>query len=1047
MMVPPKLAGYMKPPVAHASLVAVLLTAAGCLYLPRGVPDAMVDGGPLLEAYTWQEDFESGSTSGWESYPPFQDTAYDFTIYPGYYRAPEELRGNIFSGGEFYAPSGIRPPRHEEGSTYYLVRGYKPDGMQGQRLGMWVKTPALWSSDSLTVSFDYWAEDRLGGSAIEVHLAGGDGVRYVHRFDSVRRNWTDVSLSRSAFRDPVSGNIMPGGVSIDAMAVLMDMEETDPSAYAYLMVDNVRMDARRLVRPDYASPDVSRYRHWEHGLVESVYGPGDALEVDLGLPATASNVTMDLSFGSEEEPRHSVALEGSGGSWRIPGGYDFGPDSPFGPWRATVRAEMADGSVVEDPLRIWRLDNPPAERPRLLFGPEDIAELRERASEGRGKELFDSVRTSAERARASLPPEDGNIGVYLDDYLLRDIASYFALLRGPAYNILYNALVYVIDEDEEAGEYAREGLLRMSGWDTWVHPNFVRMGRSTYYPVGITAANLALTFDLVYPLLSPQDRQAAREGMQRNAIEGGWSEYFLNNRVANHTSNWIAGTTAGPLLGILAMYDSPADFPAEFHGLAEKWFAHMDATYLPEGSYGEGIGYQVLSVYKGTRALASLVNAFGATEIASTVPIMRSHLFATYITIGDHTNLEMGDNYNDLSRSLHNVAWLAHHSEDPVPNYWFSLNPGKHYWEYLWPLNRDNIVHPSEYLNPSRIFPGRGSAVLRTNWEEDGVALHFRAGPHFNHTHADQGHFNMWAHGEMVALEGQISMYYDDPYFWSYNVHAGAHNVLIVDGNIQSQELGDFVDEVPAFGNHARMLASAIDESAGLVHSDLTPVYARHLRKYERSAAFTPAGNFIVWDAIESHGDEHQFDLFYHPPVQGRTIIGDGQAVYTGEKARLTVDALYPSNAVLSEREVPTGLRELRAHPEPPARRSHVVRIGTPGPAASADFLTAYLPSSIDAAGAPEASLIEVAGGKGVHIDEGDHEVVAIHAPGGVSHEGVETDGSMVMIVMREGTVERVWALQATRISIAGGEAHRSDAPEDVVLAAGPGRAWQSVGQ
>ena len=129
-----------------ASLLAVFLA------FPMAVSGSCPD---LLEDFVWEEDFESGTTSGWESYPPFQDTAYDFTIYPGSFIDPSELRGTTFSGGEYYPPSGLTPPNTREGNSTYLMRGHKPEGTQGQSLGMWCKTPGLWSADNLTVSFDY----------------------------------------------------------------------------------------------------------------------------------------------------------------------------------------------------------------------------------------------------------------------------------------------------------------------------------------------------------------------------------------------------------------------------------------------------------------------------------------------------------------------------------------------------------------------------------------------------------------------------------------------------------------------------------------------------------------------------------------------------------------------------------------------------------------------------------------------------------------------------------------------------------------------------
>ena len=41
----------------------------------------LIEAGPVLEAFTYRADFESGSVGAWSSYPPSQDTAYDPTIW------------------------------------------------------------------------------------------------------------------------------------------------------------------------------------------------------------------------------------------------------------------------------------------------------------------------------------------------------------------------------------------------------------------------------------------------------------------------------------------------------------------------------------------------------------------------------------------------------------------------------------------------------------------------------------------------------------------------------------------------------------------------------------------------------------------------------------------------------------------------------------------------------------------------------------------------------------------------------------------------------
>lgn len=1041
------------------------LAMASILALPMGLLATQ----PILEPYQWQEDFESGTTEAWESYPPFQDTAYDFTIYPGRYVPPNELRGNIFSGGEAYPLSSVAPPPTAgEENEYYLLRGFKPDGTSGGSLGMWVKLYHLFSADNTEVEFDYWLDDRIGTGALEVHLAGGDGQRYVSTIENpARREWERLRLSGTDFSSKQTGAPLPPGISLDAIAVMIVMVESDPSAYTYLAIDNVVIDANRSPRMDFSTPEVVRYKHWEHGIVERVHDAGEPLELNATLPGNVEEASLELSFGVHPEHSRRVALSGSGQQWGLEGGYDFPGEDPLGPWLATVTGYRGGEPVIQDTFRFWRLAQPPQERPRTIFSAEDVAVLRERAQDTeRGNELYSRIVRNAERARTReageaagvssvtspgafsgpLPPESGDIHVYYEDYLLRDIGSYFTLLRTTGYDALNNAFVYLIDGDEEAGDYARQVMLQVTGWDTWLHPNFPRLGRSTYYPIGQVAIGFALTYDMIHPLLSEEEKEAIREGIMRNAVEGGWKEYFLHNRVANGTSNWISGAAAGPMLTILSMYDSHDAFPSEFAGLGEKLLSHLKWSYLSDGSYGEGQGYQAFSVYKSGNTMVALKQAYGVTGLIDNSHYAKSFLYPIYIAIRDISFIGMGDNYNEIvpGRAFRHLAPLAYLQRDPLLTHFFSLNPGNDWRELVWPIQTDIAQAPDDLLPPSRVFDKHGSLVFRNSWEADGSALHFRAGPHFNHTHADQGHFNFWSHGEMLAYEAELSMYYDDPYFWSYFVHAGAHNTLIVDGNIQSQEFGDFDDDVPAFNNHARLLSWTTDGTSGLARSDLVPVYSRYLDRYERSLAFTPGGNLIVMDEMQSNGGDHDFHLFYHPPIQGRTEISGDHAVYSGEEAQLVIKPLAPDQALLDFHRVPTPIRELRAHPNPPAQHHHVLRVGLPSATSSATFLTAYLPS-LQADDPATVVPLPLDGGHAVELEEDGASVTIAFSNGEINLGAISANARQLMATGGTANPDRLWVLDATSLAVDGNVILES--PEGVsAVFERVGATWQSVG-
>ena len=46
----------------------------------------------------------------------------------------------------------------------------------------------------------------------------------------------------------------------------------------------------------------------------------------------------------------------------------------------------------------------------------------------------------------------------------------------------------------------------MSEWPTFVHPHILNQGQFTYWPVGLTILDLALGYDWVYDLLTPEEQ-------------------------------------------------------------------------------------------------------------------------------------------------------------------------------------------------------------------------------------------------------------------------------------------------------------------------------------------------------------------------------------------------------------------------------------------------------------------------------------------------------------------------------------------------------------
>ena len=196
------------------------------------------------------------------------------------------------------------------------------------------------------------------------------------------------------------------------------------------------------------------------------------------------------------------------------------------------------------------------------------------------------------------------------------LLAYFDVLNRARQRIASNAVVGWLDQEAEAVESARAALIDVSRWHRWAPPWFEAHGQHTYYPAGQLASAVALGYDLLHDQLTADERRVMRTALIERSILPTWREYVLDNRVMAHTSNWIAHTVGGALIAAAAIEGdtTPAEqaqIEAAVHGLLLKIESHMAASFLPDGSYGEGISYQEFDLETLGPMLHALERVFG----------------------------------------------------------------------------------------------------------------------------------------------------------------------------------------------------------------------------------------------------------------------------------------------------------------------------------------------------------------------------------------------------------------------------------------------------
>jgi hypothetical protein len=614
--------------------------------------------------------------------------------------------------------------------------------------------------------------------------------------------------------------------------------------------------------------------------------------------------------------------------------------------------------------------------PRLYFEARDRDTLIARTRNPQLGELWEHLQTTARNTRATgeLPPGGKIFGMLDEEYLLPSLLGYFGAMNQARSRIAHNALVAYLKDDAEARRAALSAMIDVARWERWEPPWFTAHGQHTYYPAGQLAAEMAFGYDLLYDHLSESERALIRRALIEKAIIPTFKEYVADNRIMANTSNWIAHTVGGALIALAAIAgdvkaaETEGRFEAYLDGLLRKFDDHLKASYLPDGSYGEGISYQEFDLETTTFTIEALKRVFGL-DYWERSHVIGSLAFPLY-TFAQPASAspDMGDSHPPSGRT---IAPLVARAKDPVLRWFYNQFRHTEIRDFLF--FDDSIKPQSPQLPTSRIFADKGNAVFRTDWSGESIVLLFRAGPNFNHNHADQGAFLLTAFGEPLITEAGWSHYYNDPHYATYFTQAIGHNTVLVDGNPESQSIAD-TPQFAGLNAYPKMTNALTSEFYDSVSSDLASVYRGRLSRYTRRIIFIKPHYFVVFDDLAVNGVPANLDWLLHLPNRARLTTDAGVTLYSADKAALAIRALTPSSAVtVRDGRLPYATFATttpRTVPQQPA----FLDLHTVEPVRAKQFLVALVPArtgEVARSIANQMTAINGAGFTGLRTDRG----------------------------------------------------------------------------
>ena len=941
-------------------------------------------GAPLV-VHRVTDDFQANSLGQWASYPPAQDAGYDPSLTPT-------------------ADFGARGDR----SLMRIVRAAAAGPL---RFGF-IKRLNEISSGEVSLRFEYRLMPASLPADLEIGLAYASGTRAVRRVPA-SGSWSNATVQFEG----------RAGDRIEAVYVVANVANGETGIDYRLLIDNVQIEAHRPMRFRVAQPSAMEIDPWPDLIARATYRSGENIAVTAAAPIELSSVRCALRDENGRERARSQ-LKASGGSWR---GDVRAPAAAGGTLVLELDGETAEGRAIHTRVRLLVV---PAQttHPRLYFGPDDREALRARSRANETAALWAHLEQMAKTSRESGPVADGGrIFSMLDSrFLLPTLPAYFDVLTRSSSRIAYNALVGFINADDAARAAAKRTMLEVARWQTWTPPWFEAHGQHTYYPAGTLAADVALGYDLLHDDLNPAERSLIRRALIERAIVPTWREYVLDNRVIANTSNWIAHTVGGSLIALAAIYGDDADpeLPLYAASLLRKLEDHIAASYLGDGSYGEGISYQDFDLSTLTLAMTAVDRVFGVdywtrTEVTKSLSY-QIHVLAQPIT----ETQDMGDSHPPSGYSL---AGIVANSSDPTVRWYYSRFQHRSISDFLLFPGAGPQDAPKGIA--SRLFPVRGNAVFRTGWEADDAILLFRAGPDFNHNHADQGSFLLRAFGENLAVDAGYADYYKDPYYAAYFSQAAGHNVVLVDGDSASQSVAD-TRQFTALSAYPRITASITSEFYDSVASELESVYQGRLRRFTRRVIFVKPRYVLVRDQLEAAAAPATYDWLLHVNDKAGLSTRGSAAQYQGLKASLALRVLSPLDATMNiaAGHLPSATFNPAAPKVLPSEPG-ILDVRT-GPAAAASFLIALAPArTIDGARSVADAMQKSEGDNCEAVSTPEETIAFRTGPAGTARCGASRADASVWMISAKGEMLRVAGEQARLVETGGRVLMTSDSP------------------
>jgi hypothetical protein len=863
----------------------------------------------VLEPCTYTENFEGRLLGAWASYPLWQDTAYDPNfrineIVPGDPNVSIEQKVTPYTNVDNYAGA-------QKILDMYLVPGS-------------------------TVSLRYYLKSSLPFEYFKVRLASGPDGKVDFTFPNPTLNaWTKITVTWDDFirENPLLS--AKDRIRVNALAVLAKLPKADPFMPFYLGLDDITFKGAREIPFQFLEPQVIKLPEWKPYIPKKFYLKGDTLTLRGNWPLTAGKVELTIVpyddrtkklIASELKKETPKKGQKESGIWSFSQALTI----PEGLYLGTLRAlePKTNNLLAETEFTIHIAPkNMAGKHPRLWFDSAKKEQLIARLKTDRFQKVYAGLTSSAESYRKSLPVEKivYDLDQYPDENWLATWSESGAKIFTSGEAVNSNALAYALCGDKAAGEYTKNVLLKLATFPTFNHPWQAKRGRYADHRSGAWSHRLALGYDLTYDLMTEEERKTIRKAFMDYIVKDAFKSHVYDNNITSDTSNWIAMIAGGSLMIQAAMFGDGPDVAFTepyFTGTAMKLQDFLTKVNDPTGAWGEGLGYNYYSFDNLARSLPSLDNVF---SIDFSKPA--AHCFLEYIWAGivkDKKQFYYGDSNGNLSPAT-NFAFLLAKTKDPLLGWFYNyLKEGDTFMDALY----ETLDVPKKDPfgdNPVKLFRNVGTTVFKSGWEKDDFVFVMRTGAFYNHQHLDQGSFWLADRGTVFLEERHGSTYYDDPLYQPWYTQPVGHSTILIDGNHQSQRVGDPLVFADGFDDYARVTHFLDGEFASFSTGEIGDIYWGKVKSLERNMLYLKPRTVLMLDTVVPAERNVDVNLLYQTLHLNDITAGDKYSTISKDGNSLFFMHLAPEKVSAVAEETPHYLYTLQR--EKPLEKEGMLKV------------------------------------------------------------------------------------------------------------------------